>query len=598
MTDYRAPTRDMLFVLSHVVDLEGIRKIETFSHAETDIVTGALEEAGRFMAEQIAPLARPADEQGSVRNDDGSVTAPDGYVEAYRRLVDSGWLAAGFPEQWGGGGLPMTVTIAIMEMITSADMSFSLCPMLTYAAADMLIAHGTEEQRATYLEKLVSGEWAGTMALTEAQAGSDVGAVTTRAVPADDGSYRLTGNKIYITWGEHDLTPNIVHLVLARTPGAAPGTRGISCFLVPKFLIEEDGSLGARNDITCVSIEHKLGIKASPTCVLSFGDADGAVGYLIGEEQQGMRYMFTMMNNARLNVGVEGLAIAERSYQQAVDYALERRQGRAVGAPKGEQSPIVEHPDVRRMLLLMKSQIEAMRYLTYKNAEAIDRSLHHPDPEERARGAELAAILTPISKAWCTDVAVEVTSIGLQVHGGMGYIEETGPAQWFRDARITPIYEGTNGIQAQDLAMRKLPLREGRAVAELLDEMRGVAAEVDDAGVLDAFAANLRDAVDALDAAGNHLLARLGEDPNDALAGATPYLEMFGITAGGWLSGVAALAALRALADGGEDGFLRSKVETARFYGDHILPRVRGLLATTTAGAAGMFSIPPEQLAR
>jgi hypothetical protein len=367
---------------------------------------------------------------------------------------------------------------------------------------------------------------------------------------------------------------------------------------VPKYLVNPDGSPGEPNDVTCVSIEHKLGIHASPTCVLSFGDDEGAIGYLIGEEQQGLRYMFTMMNNARLNVGVEGLAVAERSYQDAVAYAMERKQGRAVGAPRGTASLIVEHPDVRRMLLLMKSQIEAMRCLTSKNAEAIDRALHHPDPEERGRGAELTAILTPISKAWCTDVAVELTSLGIQVQGGMGYVEESGAPQWFRDARIAPIYEGTNGIQAQDLVMRKLPMREGEAVAGLLDEIRAVADDLTAIADLARFGSTLGDAVDALDEAGTHLLGRLGEDPNDALAGATPYLEMFGITAGGWLMGVSALAAQRRLAESGDDAFLAAKLDSARFYADHVLPQVRGLVASTTAGAAGMFSIRPEQLAR
>jgi hypothetical protein len=345
-----------------------------------------------------------------------------------------------------------------------------------------------------------------------------------------------------------------------------------------------------------VSIEHKLGINASPTCVLSFGDRGGAVGSLIGEEQRGMRAMFTMMNNARLQVGVEGLAIAERSYQQAAAFALERKQGRAVGAPKGTVSPIVDHPDVRRMLLLMRSQIEAMRCLTYKNAEAIDLSLHHPDPEVRARGAELAAILTPISKAWCTDVGVEVTSLGIQVHGGMGYVEETGAAQWFRDARIAPIYEGTNGIQAQDLVMRKLPMRDGEVVAGLLDEITTTADALDDD--LAPIGEALRDAVDALAAAGTRLLELLEGDPNDALAGATPYTEMFGLTAGGWLLGVSALAARRRLREGEDAPFLDAKIATARFFADHLLPGVRGLLGPATAGASALFAVPPESLAR
>ncbi len=592
MSDYRPPIRDMLFVLDHVAGLSEITALDRFSHAEADIVAGALDEAGRFIADQIAPLARVGDQQGTVRNDDGTVTTPEGYKEAYARLIESGWLAAAFPERWGGSDLPLTVTLPILEMITSADMAFSLCAMLTYGAAEMLLQHGSERQRETYLEKLVSGEWTGTMVLTEESAGSDVGAVKAKAVRNDDGTYTITGTKIFITFGDHDLTDNIVHLVLARTPDAAPGTRGISCFVVPKYLPN-----GEDNDVTCVSIEHKLGIHASPTCVLSFGDTKGSIGTIIGEEQQGMRYMFLMMNNARLNVGAEGLAMAERSYQQALAYALERRQGRAVGAPKGESSLIIEHPDVRRMLMLMKSQIEAMRCLIYRNAAEIDRSLHHPDPQVRERAAERVAILIPVSKAWCTDVGVELTSLGLQVHGGMGYVEETGSAQWFRDARIAPIYEGTNGIQAQDLAMRKLPMRDGKAVAEMLDEMRSVAGELQATDGLESFGASLADAIDALCDAGTHLLGRMAQDPNDALAGATPYTEMFGITAGGWLMGVSALAAVAGLAEG-DDEFLQAKLDTARFYADHVLPTARGLLGSTMAGAAGMMSISPEAMAR
>lgn len=582
----------MLFVLSNVAGLDEITAIEKFAHAEPDIVEGALEEAGRFIVDQIAPLATVGDTQGSVLGADGTVTTPDGYQEAYGRLVESGWLAAAFPEEWGGGGLPLSVGIPIQEMLTTADMAFSLGPMLTYGAAELLIAYGTPEQQQTYLENLVTGEWTGTMVLTEESAGSDVGAVKAKAVPNDDGTYTITGNKIFITWGDHDLTDNIVHLVLARTPDAAPGTKGISCFIVPKLLPD-----GSDNDVTCVSLEHKIGIHASPTAVLSFGDKQGSVGWLVGEEQQGMRAMFLMMNNARLNVGVQGLAVAERSYQQSVAYSMERRQGRAIGAPKGEISLIVEHPDVRRMLMLMKSQIEAMRCLLYLNAAEIDRSHNHPDPDERARAAERTAILIPISKAWCTDLGVDLTSLGIQVHGGMGYVEEAGAAQWWRDSRIAPIYEGTNGIQAQDLAMRKLPMREGKAVAGMLDEMREVAGNLTAAG-LDRFGARLAEAVDALAQAGDYLLGRITEDPNDVLAGATPYTEMFGITAGGWLMGVSALAAQEAL--GADDGntWMRAKLDTTIFYGDHVLPKAAGLLGSTTAGAGGLMAIGTEELGR
>jgi alkylation response protein AidB-like acyl-CoA dehydrogenase len=588
MSDYRPPLRDIRFVLTHLVDLERIRSFSGFEHAEPEFVFGALEEAGRFVADVIGPLYRAGDEHGSRLDESGGVVTPPGYREAYRRFVESGWPAAAFPEEWGGGGLPFVVGLAVSEMVTTADLAFSLCPMLTYSAVELLLEHGTDEQRATYLEKLVSSEWAGTMVLTEPQAGSDVGAVKTKAIPTDDGTWRITGQKIYITYGDHDLTDNIVHMVLARAPDAPPGTKGISCFIVPKYLVNPDGSLGDRNDVTTVSLEHKLGIHASPTAVLSFGDAGGAVGYLVGEVHQGMRYMFTMMNNARLQVGLEGLGMAERAYQLASAFALERTQGRAIGAPKGEASPIIEHPDIRRSVMLMKARTEAMRALLYLNGEAVDLAAHADGPQ-RERAAARAAILTPISKAWCTDLGVDLASIGIQVHGGMGYVEETGAAQMWRDARIAPIYEGTNGIQAQDLVMRKLPLEGGNAVQELLAEMRITAEQLD--GDLAPMAVRLSDAVDALADAGEWLLSRLGDAPNDALAGATPYLEMFGTTLGGWLMCRAALAARTS--DAGEPAeFLDAKTATAAFYADHVLPTVRGLLGSVTAGSDVAFAVP------
>jgi alkylation response protein AidB-like acyl-CoA dehydrogenase len=591
MTDYRPPLRDIRFVLSHLVDLERIQSFPGFEHAEPDLVFGALDEAGRFVSDVIAPLYRVGDTHGSTLTESGDVVTPPGYREAYRRFVESGWPAAAFPEAWGGGGLPFVVGLAVSEMVTTADLAFSLGPMLTYSAVELLLEHGTDEQRATYLEELVSGEWAGTMVLTEPQAGSDVGAVKARAVPLEDGTWRITGQKIYITFGDHDLTDNIVHMVLARAPEAPPGTKGISCFIVPKYLVNADGSLGERNDVTTVSLEHKLGIHASPTAVLSFGDAGGAVGYLVGEVHQGMRSMFTMMNNARLQVGLEGLGTAERAYQLAAAFAVERTQGRALGAPKGVTSPIIEHPDVRRTLMLMRARTEAMRALLYLNGEAIDLAAHSPEETERERASAVAAILTPISKAWCTDVGVDVASLGIQVHGGMGYVEETGAAQIWRDARIAPIYEGTNGIQAQDLVMRKLPLAGGEVVRRLLDDMRATAALLD--GDLAPLANRLGEAVEALDEAGTWLLTRLGEAPNDALAGATPYLEMFGVTLGGWLMCRSALAA-RSSEAGEPAGFLASKVATARFYADHVLPTVRGLLGSVTAGADATFAVPVE----
>ena len=600
MTDrYLPPLRDIEFVLDELCDLEALAALDPFSHADPATVKAAVAEAGRFMAEVVAPTNRPGDEVGSVRNDDGSVTTPPGFAEAYRRYVESGWGGVSFDPDLGGGGFPWLVTIVLQELLTSANMSFSMCPLLTQGAIDMLSHHGSPDQQQRYLPKMISGEWAGTMNLTEADAGSDVGALRTRAEPADDGTWRLFGTKIFISFGEHDLTENIIHLVLARTPGAPPGTKGISCFIVPKYLVNDDGSLGARNDVTCVSIEHKMGIKASPTCVLSFGERDGAVGYLIGEENAGMAYMFTMMNNARLSVGVEGLAVAERAWQPTLAFAQERVQGRAVGAPRGTSSPIVEHPDVRRMLFSMKSSIDAMRALIYVNAEAIDRSRHHPDEAERAAASELVDLLIPLSKAWSTDLGTEVASLGIQVHGGMGYIEETGMAQLYRDIRIAAIYEGTNGIQAIDLVGRKLPMRGGAVVREHLDRIGGLADELRAAG-LDVAAGALEEAVAATSDATSWLLERGFADPNDALAGATPYLRMLAVTTGGWLMARQALAASRRLADAGTDAdrdFYAGKLAVARFFLEQRLGEVSGLRPQVEAGAEALFAVDPAAFA-
>jgi alkylation response protein AidB-like acyl-CoA dehydrogenase len=440
----------------------------------------------------------------------------------------------------------------------------------------------------------VSGEWTGSMNLTEPQAGSDVGAVRTRAILGEDGRWTITGQKIFITFGEHDLADNIIHLVLARVPGAPPGTKGISCFIVPKYLVNEDGSLGAGNDLRCVSIEHKLGIRASPTCVMSYGDAGGAVGYLIGEANQGMRYMFTMMNTARLSVGVQGLSIAERAYQDALRYAQERGQGRAAGAPAGESSPIVEHPDVRRMLLTMKAYIEAMRAMLYTNAVSVDLARHHPDRAEREARRELVDLLTPISKAWCTDLGVDLTSIGLQVHGGMGYVEETGVAQYLRDSRIAPIYEGTNGIQAIDLVLRKVPMRGGGVVKDLLTQMEALDRELSAAGSeLAGVRSALADGVSALREATEWIMSHGLADPNDALAGAAPYLRLSGLVIGGWLMARSALAASRLLrnAVGSDAVFLQEKIATARFYTEQLLPQAAGLLPAVTAGAGPLLQV-------
>jgi alkylation response protein AidB-like acyl-CoA dehydrogenase len=591
VSEFTAPLEDMRFVLEHVTDVAALTTLPGYAHADPETVAGILEEAGRFFSEQFAPLNRIGDQQHSRRNDDGSVTTPEGFTKAYRRFVEAGWPAVQFPAEYGGGGFPWLVGVAMQEMLTAANMGFSLCPMLTQGAVDMLLIFGTEEQRERYLPKMVSGEWTGTMNLTEPQAGSDVGALTTRATPAADGSWRITGQKIFITYGEHDLADNIVHVVLARVPDAPPGTRGVSCFLVPKVLVEDDGSLGARNAVHCVSIEHKMGINASPTCVMSYEDA---VGYLIGEPNQGMRYMFRMMNTARLAVGLEGLAVGERAYQQAVAHAAERRQGRAVGAPPGQDSPIIDHPDVRRMLLTMKAQIEALRCIAYLNAECIDYAKAHPDEAVRAARQELADLLTPLSKAWGTDLGVELTSLAVQVHGGMGYIEETGVAQHYRDVRIAPIYEGTNGIQAIDLVGRKLGLRGGAAIRDFLATIEATAAEaVAGGGELAVIGEQVAAAVGTLREATLWLQANGATDPDNALAGATPYLRMTGIVTGGWLLTRAALAATKLLdgdRDGFSDEFLRQKLVTAHFYATQLLPQAAGLAPAVTAGAADLFA--------
>ena len=487
------------------------------------------------------------------------------------------------------------MSVALQEMLNSACMSFALCPLLTQGAIDLLAHHGTEEQKETWLRHLVSGEWSATMNLTEPDAGSDVGALRSKAVRADDGTYRISGQKIFITYGEHDLTDNIVHLVLARTPDAPPGTKGISTFIVPKFLLDDDGKPTIENNLTCTSIEHKLGIHGSPTCVLQFGDGDGAVGYLVGEENRGMAYMFTMMNNARLAVGVQGVAIAERAYQDAVSYSVERTQGRALGAPAGTSSPIIEHPDVRRNLLTMKAYIEAARGIAFLDAAAVDGEAHHPDEVARERAGERAALLTPITKGWCTDLGVSLTSLAVQVHGGMGFIEETGVAQHFRDARINPIYEGTNGIQALDLVARKLPLRGGQAVTELFDEIDLVAKEAGSSPTLAPLGEALARTNETVRRVTAVLLERLRENPADAFAGATPYLTMMGQLTGGWSMLRQALAAERRIGEGEDDERLHAKLITAAFYCEQLLPLADALESSVVASADAVMSLTPSQ---
>jgi alkylation response protein AidB-like acyl-CoA dehydrogenase len=595
MADYRAPLKEIRFTLEHVADLGGLAKLPGCENAEPDLVAAVLEEAGKFAEGVLGPLNRVGDQEGA-KFENGVVRTPTGFADAYKQFAEAGWNGVPFDPAFGGGGLPWAISIAVQEMMTSANMAFCLCPLLTQGAVEMMSHHGTEEQKATYLANMVTGKWTGTMNLTEPQAGSDVGALRTRAEPAGDGTYRITGQKIFITFGEHDMAENIIHLVLARLPGAPGGTRGISCFIVPKFLVNKDGSLGAHNDLRCVSIEEKLGIHGSPTCVMSYGDQGGAIGFLIGEENKGMRAMFTMMNNARLSVGLQGLAIAERAYQQAVAFARERKQGTPPRGGAG--ATIVEHPDVRRMLLTMRSQIEAMRGLIYLNAQSIDRAHHHPDAAERAKAQALVDLLTPVSKGWSTDLGVEISSLGVQVHGGMGFIEETGAAQHLRDSRIAPIYEGTNGIQALDLVMRKLPLEGGETVKRFIGEMKAIDAELG-AAKDSAFAvmrSNLKSGVAALETATEWLAKTMPADPAAAAAGATPYLRMFGVVAGGYLLAKGALAAAKLKAEGADPQFHDAKVASARFYAEQILPQAAALAGPVMAGTDAIYAIPAELL--
>jgi acyl-CoA dehydrogenase len=587
MAGYEPRLDDIVFTLTQVAGLDQVAKLDGFQDVDADTARQVLGEAGRFFSEVMAPLNRIGDEQGSVLTPEGTVKTPDGFKEAYEKYVDAGWSAAHLSERWGGGGLPYIIGVVIEEMFKTANMAFSLAPMLTHGAVEALERHGTEEIRADYIEKLVSGEWTGTMNLTEPEAGSDLGAVRTRAERQEDGSYRLFGTKIFITWGDQDLTENIIHLVLARTPGSPPGTKGISMFLVPKFILDEHGHPGEPNDIKVVSLEHKLGIHASPTCVMSYGEAGrGAVGYLVGEEQEGMRNMFTMMNLARIGVGMEGVAIGERAFQQALAYARERVQGREIGGESKERVAIIEHPDVRRMLVTIKANVEAMRSLLYVVAAEGDHHLHADSEERRKIAGDRLALMTPIVKAWCTDVGVEMASLGLQVHGGMGYIEETGAAQLLRDSRIAPIYEGTNGIQAIDLVLRKLPMEGGAVISALISEMAAELETMSPHEPLAQFREELAVAVQGLGETSSWLGERLAQgDIRSALAGASPYLRQFGIVLGGWLMARAAVAAL-ARPGGFHPTFLNEKVSTARFYGEQLLPMANGLVPAVKGGAS------------
>jgi len=597
MSEYRAPVKDALFALRHIGELEQLAATELYAHADLDTVTSVLEEQGRFMQEVFGPLNASGDREGLKWSPEG-VQTPAGFKEAYAKFVEAGWQGLNAHVEYGGAGFPESVFAVAAEFETAANGALTMCPGLTTGAIECLQAWGTEEQKEVYLRKLVTGEWTGTMNLTEPQAGSDVGLCTTKAIPQGDGSYKVTGTKIFISFGEHDMAENIVHLVLARLPEAPAGTKGISLFIVPKFHVNDDGTPGERNDVRCVSIEHKMGIHASPTCVMSFGDEGGATGYLVGEENQGMRAMFTMMNSARIAVGIQGAALGDAAYQKALAYSLERRQGRRIGGDSKEPALIIEHPDVRRMLLSMRSSVEAMRALIVYNAAAIDlsRALTGEDAEH---WAEVAELLTPVTKAWCTDVGMDVTSTAIQVFGGMGYVEESGVAQHYRDMRIAPIYEGTNGIQAMDLVGRKLGLRMGGVVNDHLQQIRDLDAELAAAG--DEFASirtTLAESTAALTGVTEWIMTNGIADPVEALSGATPYLRIFGIVTGGWLLARQALAAKGEL-DGGADDteYLRAKITSARFYAEQVLPTAAGLVPSVQAGSSALYEVDGASLA-
>ena len=598
MSDYAPPLRDIQFVLDHVTPVDELLKLDAYQQVDGDSVSGVIEEFGRLMADVWAPTNAVGDHEGSRVEGDEVVTAT-GFKEAYAAYAEAGWGAVPFAEEYGGGGFPWLVGIVMQELLNSANMALAMAPLLTQGAIDAILHHGSEEQKEKYLLKMVSAEWTGSMNLTEPDAGSDVGALRTKAVKQDDGSYRISGQKIFITFGEHSFTDNIVHLVLARTPDAPTGTKGISLFIVPKFLVNDDGSLGERNDVHIVSVEHKMGIKASPTCVLAYGDrSDGAIGYLVGEENAGMRYMFTMMNNARLGVGVEGLGLAERSFQKALQYSKDRKQGYAPGAARGEKSSIIEHPDVRRQLLTMKAYTESMRLLSYKAAEQIDVLRYGADEPTRTAAQEMVDLLIPLVKSYCTDVAETVTSIGVSIHGGMGFIEETGAAQFYRDTKITQIYEGTNGIQAMDLVGRKLPMRAGGVYQDQLGRMKATIEELSGAGDdLAVVHRELAAAVVALEDATGWILTEGMADPVQALSAATPYQRLFATTVAGWLMAQQGLAAKRVLDAGGADADVAGpKLVTARFFAEHLLPQVHGLVAPVKAGKADLFALTADQL--
>ena len=592
MSAYSAPLKDMRFVLNELAGLGAVAKLPGYEDATPETVDAILEEAAKFASEVLDPLNYSGDQEGSNWKD-GKVTTPQGFKEAYKQYVEGGWPALPFDASHGGQGLPKLVATAVEEMLTSANMSFSLCPLLTQGAIHALELAGTDALKHTYLEKMIAGRWTGTMNLTEPQAGSDLALVKTRAKPAGD-HYLITGQKIFITYGDHDMAENIVHLVLARTPDAPEGVKGISLFVVPKFLPKADGTPGERNTAKCASIEHKLGIHASPTAVMVFEDAKG---YLVGEVNKGLAYMFVMMNAARFSVGLEGVAIAERAFQRALAYAKDRLQGKDL-VQAGPTVPIIRHPDVRRMLMLMKSQTEAARALAYVVASCMDFYTRTNNKEDAKKQQAFVDLMIPVVKGWSTELGIEVASLGVQIHGGMGFIEETGAAQHLRDARITTIYEGTTGIQAADLVGRKIAREGGVTVKGWIEMLKTFDAELakskspDIAAVRQRLAAGAQAVQESVD----FILATAGKDPNAAFAGAVPFLKLMGIVAGGWQLARAALVSEKMLLNKNTDqAFYSAKISTARFFADHVLSQAAGLSVTVAQGSSSVMALTDEQ---
>jgi 3-(methylthio)propanoyl-CoA dehydrogenase len=599
MSEYHAPLKDMSFVLKHVVGIERIGKLPGCEEVTADLVDAIFDEAGKFSGNVLSPINRSGDMEGAKWNN-GAVTTPKGFKDAYLKYIEGGWSLIAGPTEYGGQGLPHCISTPVSEMLGSANMAFKLCPLLTGGAVEALVSHGSQQMKNTFLPKMVAGEWTGTMNLTEPQAGSDLALVRSKAIPQADGTYKISGQKIFITYGEHDYTENIIHLVLARIEGAPEGVKGISLFVVPKFMVNADGSLGARNDVKCVSIEHKLGIHGSPTCVMSYGEEGGAIGYVVGEPNRGLEYMFVMMNAARLGVGLEGVSISERAYQHALVWARERVQGRPtvpVPASLGEKPksvPIIYHPDVKRMLLTMRAYAEATRALTYWTASCLDIADRSTDQAEQRMHQSLVDLMIPIVKGWSTEVGIEVTSLGVQIHGGMGFIEETGAAQYYRDSRISAIYEGTTGIQANDLVGRKVGRESGQTMLALIAEMQKILPKLEatnDAN-LKAFGKQLAAGINELKRATDWIVTMWGANQGAVGAGAVHYLKLAGTVCGGWMMARASLIAVQQLlTDGADVDFLKAKIITTRFYGDHIITLATGFADAIITGADSVLQM-------